>query len=159
MSWSSVGTAVLPLVGVALGTGGSFIGQYLGTRTTRDKARADRYAALRAERKEAIREFLEAAQQVERLAAARQQTGDQPQDSEAVSDRLWFLQKCVDLLGTAQLRDAAYRYTERLSRALWDGCPADTSVWEYIGERRHPFLQAAREELDVPELQQEALTE
>jgi hypothetical protein len=72
---------------------------------------------------------------------------------------MWFLKKCVDLVGTAQLRNAASEYAERLSKALWQGCPPGTKIWDYLGERRHPFLKAARKELDIPDLQQEALTE
>jgi hypothetical protein len=149
MSWSTVETALLPLVGVMLGTGGILVGQYLTTRSTREKDIADRRAALRAERKDAIIEFLLSTRRAERTAALFKESGRRPADSEAISDEMWHMQKCLTLVAAQQLRDASQLYADRLNQALWHGIPEDASVWEYIDKQRHQFMQAARAELGI----------
>ena len=62
---------------------------------------------------------------------------------------MWVLQKSLDLVAAKPLRDAALNYANRLSDAAYKKLP-DMDVWEYIGQEREPFLQAAREELDKP---------
>ena len=109
-------------------------------------------AALRAERKDAVREFLDAAQLVERIAQHRF-NGD-PVDSNAAvaTHQLWFLQKCIDIVGSPELRGATYEYASRLNAAVWDERPANVKYGEYVNNHRDQFLRAARKELDVPEL-------
>jgi hypothetical protein len=152
MSLSAVETALLPLVGVVLGTGGLLVGQYFTHRSTRQKDIADRRAALRAERKDAIVEFLLAARRAERTAALFKESGRRPADSEAISDEMWHMQKCLTLVAAQQLRDASQSYAGRLNQALWHGVPEDASVWEYIDKQRHQFMQEARAELGIEDL-------
>jgi hypothetical protein len=61
MTWSAT---ILPLAGVALGSAGTLVGQYLTTRVTVRREEREQAAAERAERKEAIMGFLSSAQTV-----------------------------------------------------------------------------------------------
>ncbi|MFF1609550.1 hypothetical protein ACFVYA_17360 [Amycolatopsis sp. NPDC058278] len=159
MNWSAVNPAILPLIGVTLGVGGSIAVQYLVTRTTKQQATAKRVADLRWERKEAIREFLDAVQSVERLAECRHMYGNLDDGPELLTHRMWFLQKCIDIVGTPRLRQAALDYASRLHDAVYGEMPEGQNVWEFMGERRHPFLEAARRELDVPEFDRSLLAQ
>lgn len=152
MTWD----AVLPLIGVALGAGGSFAVQFLVTRASREQARLDRLASLRAERKDAIREFLENAQSVER-AAERRFLHDDVDHADVVplTHRMWCLQKCIDLVGSPELRKAASGYAWRLHDVMYKEQPESPDVWERIRELRDPFLEAARVELGVSGLADE----
>ncbi|MFI1400349.1 hypothetical protein [Streptomyces sp. NPDC020681] len=134
--------------------------QFLWTRTTtaQAQAQAERAAALRAERKDAIRDFFDAAQTVERIAHHRFSNGQHDDDAGSAMHRLWFLQKCTDIVGSPELRGATLEYAERLSKAVWTQRPvdaqesADDRLRDYIGAHRDRFLQAARHELSIPEL-------
>jgi hypothetical protein len=93
-------TASLSLAGVALGAGGTLLGQYLTTRVTRAEAQATREAALRAERKAAIVEFLAAAQHIEHLCE-KLWIARLPRNAEETAlptHRMWLLQKTIDLV-------------------------------------------------------------
>ncbi|MEV7046627.1 hypothetical protein [Amycolatopsis sp. NPDC051061] len=144
--------AVLPLVGVLLGTLGSLATTHLGTRTTRKQAETQRRAALRIERKEAIRDFLEGAQRVEHLAERRYQTGERDNnEAELLTHRMWYLQKCIELVGGHELRRAALDYAWHLGDAVYKELPTDRDIWEFMTSYREPFLEAARRTLAIPE--------
>ncbi|MFI1400934.1 hypothetical protein [Streptomyces sp. NPDC020681] len=149
---------IAPLAGVVLGAAGSLGAQFLWTRTTTAQAQAERAAALRAERKDAIRDFLDAAQTVERIAHHRFSNGQHDDDAGSATHRLWFLQKCTDIVGSPELRVATLEYAKRLSDAVWKHRPvdaqksADDQLRDYIAPHRDRFLRAARHELSIPEL-------
>ncbi|MWA01426.1 hypothetical protein F8568_013745 [Actinomadura sp. LD22] len=160
MSGSGLAASLASLSGVVVGAviaaGGSYWTQRLLSRESTARARADRLAALRAERKEALREFMEAAQAMER--ASHRRFRDAPLDSDTgdVTHRFWYLQRCLDLLCSPELRTAARAYAERLDAALWHERPADGTHEDFLREARETFLQAARKELGIPELEEHA---
>jgi hypothetical protein len=158
MNWSVIGPAVFSLVGVGLGTMGSIFVQYIGTRTSKEQVRAERYGALRAERKEAIREFLEAAQQVEQIAERRFQHGERPADHLIHTHRMKYLRQCIGLVGTPHLQSATNEYARRLLAATYEDLPEGANFWKYIRELKDPFMDAARRELDIPDLNRPMLT-
>ncbi|MFI7345286.1 hypothetical protein ACIBSR_03280 [Streptomyces sp. NPDC049936] len=149
MTWD----ALLPLFGVLLGAGGSFAVQFLVTRASRAQARMERLASLRAERKEAVREFLEAAQLVEHLAERRFRNEDLDwTEAASATHRMWYLQKCIDLVCSPVLREATESYAWRMDEAVYRELPAGGDIWERLKELRDPFLEAARVELGVSDL-------
>ena len=122
------------------------------TRAARAQAKAERSAARRDEQKKALADFLEVAQAMEREAQERFRGGNVSRDAGTTSDRMWLMQRFVDIIaGTAALRDATYHYAERLSDAVWEEVPGDRDFQKYVGELRFGFLQAARRELGVAE--------
>ncbi|GIJ49777.1 hypothetical protein Val02_66630 [Virgisporangium aliadipatigenens] len=62
---------------------------------------------------------------------------------------MWFRQKCVELVSTEPVRDAARTYAWHMSEATYGRVPQGKSVWSYLTEGREPFLAAARVELGV----------
>ncbi|MGY0231339.1 hypothetical protein [Longispora urticae] len=144
---------VLPLIGVALGSAGTLVGQFLATRETKKQARANAAAALRAERKEAILAFLDIVQRVERVAERRYQNDNRfVEGSPDLTHEMWYRQKCIDIVGSRELRGPAYELADRLMKATYGKMPKGVEVWPYIGEKRDPFLKAARTELGVSNL-------
>jgi hypothetical protein len=151
---SDVLSSLLPLAGVALGSAGTFLGQYLATRETKKQARAAADARLRAERKEAILAFLDACQKVEAAAEDLYQKHDRDEATvPALTHYMWLQQKYVDIICGPMLRNTAFLLTERLHSAAYTR--PDTPVWEWVNERRGPFLEAARIELTEPETSKE----
>jgi hypothetical protein len=142
-------SSLLPLAGVALGSAGTFLGQYLASRETKKQARAAADARLRAERKEAILSFLDACQNVE--AAAEDLYLEHDRDELAIpalTHKMWLQQKYLDIICGPTLRNRAYLLTDRLHSVAYTR--PDTPVWELVNERRSPFLEAARAELVEP---------
>lgn len=144
LSGVSVATTVLPLAGVALGSAGTLVGQYISTRVDARRARFERDSAERAERKEALMEFLSAAQQVE-LCLDRLSMGEVIEDAEKWRHlhALWLAKKVPELVCSPLLAQAAHDYTAAL-HALLRGMDAPTKR-----ELRFAFMEAARVELGV----------
>ncbi|GLY37523.1 hypothetical protein Amsp01_035470 [Amycolatopsis sp. NBRC 101858] len=154
MNWA----VILPLVGVLIGATASFAAQYLATRTTQRQEKIRRVAEIRAERKEVIFNFLEGMQLVERVAEHRFEHGGHGEVPQPATHRMWYLQKCIELVGTQQLIHASVEYAQRLHDAVYGSLPAGVNVWEFMAERRFPFLEAARRELDIPDLRESGST-
>jgi hypothetical protein len=141
---------VLPLVGVVLGSAGTFAGQYLATRETKKQADAAAVAATRAERKEAILAFLNVCQKVERAAEHRYQHDNKfVEGSPELTHEMWFRQKCLELVAGSRVRSTAFQYADRLMAATYGRLPKGKEVWGFIAEKREPFLDAAKEELRI----------
>jgi predicted transcriptional regulator len=144
MSWS----AILPLVGVLLGTTATLVSQYLSTRLSQREAAARRTSDQRAERKAAIVEFLDAAQRVEHLLDRVDRGGEQDEhEAGELMHRLWLSYKCAEIICSAALGQTAQEYSRELHHYVWDGRPegpASTSK----REARYAFLDAAAKELD-----------
>lgn len=143
MSWS---TAILPLAGVALGSTGTLVGQYLSTRVEARREKRAYDGAQRTERKEAIMEFLSAAQQAE-LLSDQIDSGEHPEDSE-VRDRvhaLWLAKKLPELVCSPSTAQAAHDYTLALHKILrGEASPTGSATKRDL---RYAFLEAARQEL------------
>src|SRR5215472_7964775 len=150
---SDLVSVALPLVGVVLGSAGTFAGQYLATRQTKKQADAAAAAAERAERKEAILAFLNICQKVEH-AAEESYTHDNKfvEGSPDLTHEMWFRQKALDLVAGADVRRTAYEYADRLMAATYGRVPERQEVWPFINEKREPFLEAGRQELRVASL-------
>ena len=109
-------SAVLPLAGVAIGTTGALIGQFLTARFA-SRTEAQRiWAERRAERKESIMKFLDAAQDVELLLDETRE--DRPLAAPAARERLhrlWLEKKRVELVCSTQFAQAAHNYARVLN--------------------------------------------
>jgi len=62
---------------------------------------------------------------------------------------MWFRQKVMDIVCGPELRHRTYEYAQRIADATWGRVPDGISVWEFITEKRDPFLKAARKELGI----------
>ncbi|MFG2484971.1 hypothetical protein ACGFSI_19715 [Streptomyces virginiae] len=140
------GGTVLALVGVLLGTMGTLVGQHLATRVEVRRDQQRQGETERAERKEAILEFLAAAQGVE-LVLDRRSLGlpaaDEPEDK--ILHALWLAKKAVELVCSHEVAQAAHDYTEALHQII-RGVVANGQA-STQRERRHAFMEAARCEL------------
>ena len=145
-------TVVVPLVGVVLGSTGAILAQYIGTRVTKQQARAAAGAQRCSwKRKEAIREFLDAAQSVEQAAEQRSIEGQLPNDISVRIHRMWFQRKCIQLICSTQLSEAAQNYSWCMYRSCYRDLPHGIDVWAYLHEGRDPFMVLARRELRIRE--------
>jgi hypothetical protein len=148
MDAATVSATVLPLVGVALGTVGTLTGQYLATRGESRRHADQRAAAARAERKETIIGFLDAAQRVEQVVDDR--THGRSTADAALDDRLhalWLAKKLLELVCSFGLASVAHKYTSTLHTLAWSSSTdkASASQKEYRAE----FMEAARRELGI----------
>jgi len=144
----SAATTILPLAGVALGSAGTLIGQYLSTRVDARRARFEQVSAERAERKEALVEFLSAAQQAE-LCLDRVSLGERLEESEKWQHlhTLWLAKKVPELVCTPPVAQAAHDYTLAL-HALLRGQAAEAGA-PSKRDLRFAFMEAARGELGM----------
>lgn len=143
MSWI---VTVLPLAGVALGSLGTLVGQYLSTRGDTRRERREQQNAQRTERKEAILEFLSAAQRAE-FTADEITSGGAPEEAE-IRERihaLWLAKKLPELVCSPETAQAAHDYTLALHTLLRGDPPPEGAPAK--SERRHAFLESARREL------------
>jgi hypothetical protein len=148
--YATIVTSVLvPLLGVVLGAAGALLGTYLSTRVTKQQAQDARVAAIRAERKAEIEAFLEVAQSVEQAAELRYQEGGLPPDVNFRTHQMWFRQKCIELICSADLNQRTVEYAFRMHHACYREMPKNIDVWDFIRELRDPFLAAARHELGI----------
>lgn len=147
---TAVTSVVVPLLGVILGAAGALLGTYLSARVTKQQANDARAAALRAERKIAIEAFLEVAQHVEQAAEQRYQKGKAPQDVGSRTHQMWFRQKCIELVCSSALNQAAIDYSYRLNNLCYKQLPAGTDIWTLFKPYRNTFLEVARRELGIP---------
>ncbi|MEU5639637.1 hypothetical protein [Streptomyces milbemycinicus] len=140
------GSTVLALIGVFLGTTGTLVGQHLATRVEVRRDQQQRADAGRTECKEAISGFLAAAQRVELVLDRRKLGLPAPEDpeDEKLHD-LWLAKKAVELTCSHEAAQAAHDYTKALHAHMRDATA--TGGPPVKRERRHAFMEAAREEL------------
>lgn len=103
-SWGTLGPALMSLAGVALGAGGSLLGQYLVSRASSRQLEVRQSAAHRAELKGVVLKFLSIASQVEKAALARSDSGGTPGGVELgqLVDDLWLAQAEIDLAARSE---------------------------------------------------------
>lgn len=150
MSWASVSSTVLPLAGVALGSGSTLVGQYLALRGGARRDAAQQAAERRAERKEAIIGFLSAAERIEQQRG--QLASENRRDSEQVAEQMhavWLAKKIVELVCSGEVAQAAHDYTRELNIGSKEFSGGGGSGGLSVRERelRAAFLEAARQEL------------
>lgn len=146
---SAVTSVVIPLLGVVVGAAGALSAQYLSTRVTKQQAEVARQAAIRAERKNTLLAFLEAAQRVEQAAEERYMTGNLPDDFPSRVHDMWFQHRCIELVNRPALVDKCEGYVWCLHAAIYRELPEGVDIWQFIKEHFDPFLTAARMELDL----------
>lgn len=148
MSVAALWPALLSLLGVGLGVAGTLGSQYVTHKTASDRLRAERVAALYVERKQAILDFLEAVQDLERHLEDRPQRGPHNDDSQGktLMHRVWLRQKLLDLVCADGLRQPADAFAHGLHEAVWDGVSPD-ELYARLDVQRTSFLTAARAEL------------
>lgn len=147
MDGATLGATILPLIGVALGTIGTLTGQFLATRGE-SRRHAERTAAqARAERKEAIAGFLDAAQRIEQVVYDRPH-GTQPVDGVVTEQlhALWLAKKLLELVGSADLASVAHRYTSTLHSTVHT---PSAEMRDRMKQCRGEFMEAARRELGL----------
>ncbi len=148
MNSSAVIPTLLTLAGVLVGTAATIISQYLSTRVSRQEAATQRASDLRAERKSAIAEFLDAAQRVEHFLDRIERGNDQDEhEAGELMHRLWLSYKCAEIICSVTMGQKAQDYTLQLHRYVWDGVPKGPES-SSKREARHAFLDAAALELD-----------
>ena len=148
MSWSAVSATVLPLVGVALGTSGTLLGQYVVTRSDARRERHRRTEARRLEGKEAIVGFVAAVQHVEQLGIEGRLHAKYDDDAiRAALRQLWVAKKVIELTCSGVLAQKAHDYAWELHKNLQpstlDGMPDSERLV------RIDFLENARRELGI----------
>jgi hypothetical protein len=148
MDWS-IDPTLASLAGVALGSMGTLVGQYLSTRASARQAATERAQALRAERKDAILRFLAVAQEAESIAERWQNHGEREQtEALAVTHRVWQAQKELKIVCSQQLREPAFLFTRSLRDVIWQDPPElQASLWAWLREPRDIFMNAARSEM------------
>ncbi len=147
MDGAIVGAAILPLIGVAMGTAGTLAGQYLAVRAESRRHADQRAAAARAERKEAIVGLLDAVQRVEQVVDHRMRGG--PSDETLVDERLhamWLSKKLLELVCSPSLASVAHRYVSTLHSLASSSTTGSTARHN---EHRAEFMEAARDELGI----------
>lgn len=144
--------SIFGLIGVVLGSLGTFIGQWLTRRQNSVLSVEQQRANLRADRREAIHGFIKSA------ATAKSYRENAPSESrhyeEVIAD-LWFHASCIQLVCSSNLSDAAGHYMQLLIVAVCDRLGVDDyeTVSESetkIGEGESRFFELAREELYAP---------
>lgn len=120
---------------------------------TKQQAEAAKVAAVRAERKAEIEAFLEVAQSVEQAAEDRYQRGSLPEDVSARTHQMWFRQKCVELVCSTALASKTLDYAWRLHEACYQEMPGGVDIWQFMTEKRTPFLKSAWQELGIANLE------
>jgi hypothetical protein len=148
---SELVTSVFTLAGVALGSAGTIVVQYLATRESRRAAKAAARDALRSEREKAMMAFLDSCQRAEAAAEARAYGKDQPADPDALKQDLWYQQKCLQLIAGEHVRSASYDYANQLTTALFNAAPTGKAITDFIAKKSWPFFKAAQAELGIPD--------
>jgi hypothetical protein len=147
MTWAAT---ISPLVGVALGSASTLVGQYLTTRVAVRKDHRAQLAAERAERKEAILAFLSSAQSVESLLDRRRNelpAGDEARDE---LHALWLSKKACELVCSGKLAQAAHDYTLAMQDLVLRGRPGEVSTSKR--ELRYAFMETARKDLGIEDV-------
>lgn len=137
---STLAPALFSLLGVALGSVGTLVGQYLTSRTSLRQLDLQQVAVLRAERKEAIMQFLSVVREVERLGSDM---------TDRLENDLWLAQQAVDLVCSEPVRGATYRLARHVVDTAQNG-PSDLAPGQPAPDQMIEFMDAAYRELVPP---------
>lgn len=146
MGWASVSDTVLPLIGVALGTTGTLLGQLLATRVEARRELSKIAEGKRQERKAAIIDFLAAAQHAERieLKIITSEVVDDDQILDAIRD-LWLAKKVIELTCSPEVAQTAHDYAWEINKNIHAQSLEVTPHSER--ERRIAFIETARRQM------------
>jgi hypothetical protein len=142
------------LCGVVVGSIVTFVGQSLSRRQTSSLSIAEQKAGLRKDRREAIYNFLQAAQTAYAVATTESsiEQGLITSKKTSVEAELLFRQKCIDVLCRPELRAAASQYAGAINNILWGYKPEGVKISQYIADIENAFFDIARKELYAPKV-------
>lgn len=162
MDWTSLGPAVVALLGVALGTIGSLLGVYYAQRTAQEQARLQHSAAMRTERRDIYLEYLRAVEDSwsfldglwghqALISANGEPLAGQAIDREAAirNHEVWYFQQKLALVASDNVRNAALELTKKLYEATFHRERISEGLWRYINPTQEAFLTAARDDLEL----------
>jgi hypothetical protein len=143
--------AVVGFVGTLGGTlGGIELTQRNQERLSRQQASANRLSTIRNDRIEHIVLFLSAAIAVEEAAETHAPLGLRVV-ADGLVKQLWLRERAIYLFCGETTRSAAKSYASKLKDAVNNGTGNGPTDKHYENERWQ-FLQAARSELEIPDL-------
>ncbi|MEU1039688.1 hypothetical protein ACFYP4_08795 [Streptomyces sp. NPDC005551] len=147
--------SVFSLTGVVLGGALTAFTQR-ATQRSAERAEERRQAAAtaearRAEKLQAIKEFLACAQDAERAAYSRPEPWGDDEDgwmtqAQATMSKLWTADRNVVLLCDPALEAPARAYGRALNQAVWREI-GDTEVNKHLEDHKNAFMTAARASL------------
>ena len=153
MSWASVSSTVLPLVGVAIGACGTLLGHHMAMRGDARREAARHASDRRAERKDAIIGFLTATERVEQhRGQMATEPGLDPVALVELMHAVWLAKKIVELVCSGTLAQAAQDYTLQLNLSSQELVSHGTgrrspALTDRERQFRAEFMETARREL------------
>lgn len=151
MEWS----AILPLIGVALGATIPLVGVALTAAAARAQASNQRFNELRAERKEVILEYLREVGEYDQFLSRcwRGSTGldeaELDRERSRRNGQMWLMHEKLQLFASKDLRDASVKLADRLDDATFGERPEGVTVWQFVERQKNEFLEAARRDIGV----------
>ena len=142
---------VTSLVGVVIGGMLSVITQRLTERSATHRFEATILEGRRRERLTHLINFIETAQEAERLAVSRHRhrpkRAEWAERTDAILDQLWVKLRAVQLLCPSEVSKAAHTLAWDLHRVLREG-PGNQSVAEFLHSSRTKLIDLASRDLD-----------
>jgi hypothetical protein len=145
----------MSLTGVVLGSGLTAFTQRATMRSA-EKTEERRQAAAtaevrRAEKLQAVKEFISCAQEAERAAYRRPEPWGDDEESwmtraQTIMTALWTAERTLMLLCDETMQDPVHVYGRALNQAVWRDI-GDTEVNEHLETRKAAFMTAARTSL------------
>ncbi|WP_328451975.1 hypothetical protein [Amycolatopsis sp. NBC_00438] len=129
------------LLGTVIGSVSTVLSNSLASRAARRERLASE-AQRREARRQAIEEFLEAAQEVDRVASHQE---DRPPE---VIHRLWLRNHRLAIVASNRLQDPLKEFVDALDTSFWEGTPDGRPLWRHLHKPRDRFGLAARTELN-----------
>lgn len=148
---STVWVTVTSLVGVVIGGGLSLASQRLTERAASRRQAATILEGRRGERLAHLIAFIQAAQEVERVAIGlhhHQASGDAFMErTEAALNQLWVTLRAVQMLCSTEVSQAARTLAGDSHRAVREG-PGDQTVTAFLRPSRMNLIAVAHEDLE-----------
>lgn len=103
---------------------------------------------LRDDRRDAINSFLESVQKVEELVEQRMRGHlVELEVLRSAVHTVWYRQKCVEVVGTPELQDAAFKFALRIQETF--ETDSGGSYNDFLNDARFAFIEAARNTLSA----------
>lgn len=131
------------LLGTVIGSASSLLSQQLASRAAERRERLASEAQHREERRQAIEAFLEAAQEVDRVASHQD---DRPPE---IIHQLWLRYHRLAILASDQLQGPLKEFADILNLSFWEGTSDGGPLWQHLQGPRDRFGIAARAELTL----------
>lgn len=147
MIWATITS----LLGVVIGGALSLSSQRFTERSAARRQAVTVLEGRRAERLTRLVDFIQVAQEAERLATSLQ--WDDASDIEVTerkqttTDRLWVSLRAVQILCSSEVSEAARALARRSDTVVWQG-PGDQSVSDFVRPTRMNLITVAHIDLD-----------